>query len=755
MSVRTKAAFAILLALGLLATLGASSWVAKDTRNQRARVRNEGAEMIAEDVATKVDDALIAAQGLGRVADSIWPTVDEYQAFWDTYSSVLEGDPTSVLVLAVPTIELPTFVAAETDINPEFSLSFVNDQPPNGESLLTMRSGNSEIPLGIDLTSLPGSGERLMGVTEGAPSILNSDIREPAAQPGFLQVIRRLEVNGPDGIRRDAWSVVQVDLQWILDDAVQAAGDNFGASFDMVDVGPGGVYGIEAVDGADTAVRTFFAGDLELTMETWHDGQAIGDGAVTQTALVGLALTLGLTLIGYLAVSSKTNRNRARKGESDARRDPLTGLVNRRWIGEHLADLVGESVAVLFCDLDRFKVVNDSAGHAAGDQLLVEVGARIAAVLEDDAHVARFGGDEFLVVCSRVEDIDDHAEAVADRIREVMEQPFVIAGNEFRATMSVGIATAHRMQSGQSEELIRAADVALGMCKKSGRNGFVRYNYGLREAELDRLGFERDLQVALDQGDLVVHYQPIVDREQRPVSYEALVRWKRNDSLVSPAFFLPVVEEIGRMSDLGDIVLDIAVADFAAGIDPESSTTLHVNVDATQLADTAFPNRVQAVLEKNGLDAGRLVLELTEGEWAASIEFIGPVLEALGELGVRLAIDDFGTGHSSLGRALDVKALAEVKLDRSVVRQLFEPRNHAFFSGLAKTLVDIGVSVIAEGIETVEDLRCAEGAGVGLFQGFMFARPAPAAETSFACIEPLGPVAERDSSGTLTGVLKT
>lgn len=729
---------AILGIAGVLATFIAINAFEDDQSRQQQDARETGSTLIGTQAVTQIQESITAAQRLALTTVADWPSTAEYDEVWDSFAPSLPGDSTAVVVLLIEPEEVAAFEEAERAITPGFMVQ------PGGASgdgrFLVARSASPDIPLGLDLNGQPEIAEQLLMIPESAVRVFQSDIRDPATPGNQLQLVRRLRSEGPDGVRRQGWSIVQLDLTPALTAAVESAGPGFGAQFDVDGFDTDLTFGIDRPVDATIVTRTELVGPVEITIDAWSAIDTEMTVSRVGIAAAGLAITLTAMLLARAATSMIATRRRARADARDARHDHLTGIPNRRWVNERLRDLHGQPVAVLFCDLDRFKVVNDSAGHAAGDEILIEVSRRIQATLDEHTNVARFGGDEFLLVCSgNTANVEAHAQRVAEEIREAVAAPFDIGNSEFRTTLSVGIASTEKMVASDVEELLRAADVALGLCKQRGRNNVVTYDDRLRAAELDRLVLERDLQQALDNGDLLVYYQPLVDGSRRIVSYEALVRWKRNGELVMPSEFIPVVEEIGRMRDLGETVLRQAISEFTAGVEADSSITLHINVDATQLSGTAFPALVESVLQSEGLAPERLILELTEGEWGESIEEIVPVIEALATVGVRLAIDDFGTGHSGLGRTLNVPGLAEVKLDRSMVKQLFDERNRTFFTGFTSTLADLGISTVAEGIETEEDLRSAASTGIDCFQGFLFAQPAPAADIDFAATSTCAP----------------
>ena len=741
----SKAFLAAIFLIGVAVTVLAAQALGDQRIDRDRESLSAGSEVISSAANDALTEAIAASQRVALLTVAEWPSAAQFNTEFLSRTSAIPGDSAAVVVLRVDDVALDGLVAAEVLEDPSFD-EIVGDEEPSSSHLLVMRSTSPEVAAGVHLSSRPGLAQRLEQIPMVGIHVFAGDLRGETPDGEQMQLIVRSKAAGPDGARYDSWTIVQVDLPALFDGVEGAAGADFAAGLAFKPIGPVASFATGPSNDGETIEKRIPVGPVELDVTVWVDTQPPGISASTIVVLGGVLAAAVLTFISYLLLAVVANRRTARIRGLEARRDHLTGIANRRWAVEHLQGLRREPVAVLFCDLDRFKVVNDSAGHGAGDVILVQVVERLETVLDEHCRLARFGGDEFLVVCSGVDDVDAHAARIAARINEVTREPFRFGDGEFTTTISIGIASSDGSTETVGEELIRAADVALGMCKQRGRDGSVLYDESLREAELGRLEFEGDLRAALDSGDFVMHYQPIVDSQQRVVSFEALVRWDRAGALLAPGSFLPVVEEIGRLCDLGRIVLRTAVAEFAAGVGDTRRTTLHVNVDAAQLVDSEYPAFVAAVLADHDLHPNRLVLELTEGEWADSIDGIMPTLEALSTLGVRLAIDDFGAGYSNIGRALAVSGLGEVKLDRSLVVSLDRERNHAFFTGFTDTLLQLGVLVVAEGIETHGMFEVARRTGANLFQGFYFARPNSAVNLDFSA-EVLTPELAPSSDG--------
>jgi diguanylate cyclase (GGDEF)-like protein/PAS domain S-box-containing protein len=412
--------------------------------------------------------------------------------------------------------------------------------------------------------------------------------------------------------------------------------------------------------------------------------------------------------------------------------DPLTGLPNRRLLVDRLSRaLAGErrsgcQVGVILLDLDRFKVINDTLGHSAGDELLVAVGERLSHVLRDQDTIARFGGDEFVIL---LDDIGDRARALetAQRISSVFERPFVVATRETSATASIGIALG-RAGSSTPEAMLRNADVAMYRAKAAGRAQVVIYDGRMSAQALERLELEEELRWAVERGELRLHYQPEVDLGTgRIVGMEALVRWQHpREGLLQPSVFIPLAEETGHILAIGRWVLEEAcrqgrlLQEFAAAGAP---LTMSVNLSVREFQRPGIIEQVTEALQGTGLRPEALKLEITESTMMSASQATSRTLRALKGLGVRLAIDDFGTGYSSLSylRRFPVDTL---KIDQSFVAGLKRKgEDRAIVEAVSGLAGALGMDVTAEGIETdgqrrlLEELHCSRG------QGYFFSQP--------------------------------
>jgi len=412
----------------------------------------------------------------------------------------------------------------------------------------------------------------------------------------------------------------------------------------------------------------------------------------------------------------------------EAHHDSVTGLPNRALFLDRLehASRVGRrrgtGITVLFIDLDRFKAVNDSLGHNAGDQLLATVGERIRRQLRTSDAAGRLGGDEFAVLLEGLS--ADQGVAIAERIIQSLTEPFPLAGREVTISASIGVATTEAADLPPSE-LLGRADVAMYCAKKSGAGRVVVFAPQMHADVVERLELQADLQRAIADCRLTLNYQPLVSLvTRRPVGVEALLRWNHpTHGPVSPYVFIPIAEETGLIRELGRWVLREAAEQVATWRQTVPELILNVNVSARQVMDHGLARDVSEVLAATGLPASALTLELTESVLAGDPEAALRQLQALKREGVRLSIDDFGTGYSSLSylRRLPVD---QVKIDRSFVSGLGAGAEDA---AIARTIVELGRSlkleVVGEGIETEDQIRALGALGCGLGQGYHLCRP--------------------------------
>ena len=407
--------------------------------------------------------------------------------------------------------------------------------------------------------------------------------------------------------------------------------------------------------------------------------------------------------------------------------DTLTGLPNRLSMQRRLTELCavlrspGRSCTVILIDLDRFKAVNDSLGHAAGDELLQQVAGRLRKIVGDQEKVFRLGGDEFQVILADRDDIDDLGH-LADEIIRTLSQPYSIAGSRCVIGASLGIACGPR-DGTTGEELMRNADIALYASKGRGRGCHSFFAEELRSLADDRRALEEDLRDAVAKDELSVFYQPVVSMETSTVTgVEALVRWHHPvRGSISPALFIPIAEEANLIEKLGEWILRRACEQAATW--PEK-IRVAVNVSPIQFANPALPSLIVSALANSGLTPDRLELEITEGVFLSESAETDAMFAALKGIGVRLALDDFGTGYSSLGY-LRTAPFDKIKIDQSFVKGATVPgsRNGAIIAAIVALAGALEMETTAEGIETLDQLDFIRNLGVSHVQGYVYSKP--------------------------------
>jgi diguanylate cyclase (GGDEF)-like protein len=443
-----------------------------------------------------------------------------------------------------------------------------------------------------------------------------------------------------------------------------------------------------------------------------------------------------LQSIANVLASAIERRNEAEDAVHRALHDPLTGLPNRALFEDRLGRALaeqerrGSSVAVIFLDIDHFKLVNDSLGHQAGDELLKAVAPRLRQALRPGDTVARFGGDEFGIL---LEDVADESDAtrVAERIAAALAKPFVVWEREHFVTASSGIAVGGAGQL--AEAMIRDSDAAMYRAKERGRARYEIFDEAMRVRVAHRLRIENELRSAIECNELRVHYLPVVSLASGMITgAEALVRWEHpQHGLMDPRDFIPVAEESRLIGAVGRWVLETACRETAAwhAANPDRPPVeISVNMSVRQLGDRELIQAVRRALTAAGVDAMNLSLELTEGALVEETESAFAALTELKRLGVRFALDDFGTGYSSLG-SLQRLPFDAIKLDRSFVERLgHDGVDKAIVTAVVALAQTMALSVVAEGIETKEQLAIVTELGCHRAQGFLFSRPVLAHE---------------------------
>lgn len=472
----------------------------------------------------------------------------------------------------------------------------------------------------------------------------------------------------------------------------------------------------------DLEVRILPADGAELTVHIEAEAEFDAQGRVI--AIAGTTQDI-------------TQRKRAEEQIlSLANYDSLTGLPNRRLFREILGNAVEAAgnvpgnLAALFVDLDRFKYVNDTQGHGAGDALLREVAERLSQCVrwrEDSRDiVARIGGDEFVVLLTNLTDTR-MAQRVAERMLEALRLPFIINGAENLVSASIGIAR-YPEDGADADALLRSADAAMYSVKAQGRNGVRHYTPELNVADRQRWQLEKDLHKALEHNELLLHYQPQIDAQTGAiVGVEALMRWNRGGKLVSPAEFIPVAEETGLIASFGEWALLTAARQgalwLAQGLPP---VRVAVNIPGSHFQRPGFVEMIQGVLAETSLPAGLLELEITETMLMQDVSATIATLKQLTGLGVRLSIDDFGTGYSSFSY-LKRFEIQQLKIDKSFISDINDDNDNEIIAAAIIAMAStLKLEVVAEGVETREQMQILKRRGCHLMQGYYFSKPVAA-----------------------------
>ena len=452
--------------------------------------------------------------------------------------------------------------------------------------------------------------------------------------------------------------------------------------------------------------------------------------------LRGLGRILGLSLRSVDAlVAERSLRRESERRAKESLRDPLTGLPNRTLFLDRLETAAAKaqrrstSIAVLFMDLDGFKLVNDTLGHATGDELLQAVATRLAEATRSGDTVARLGGDEFAVL---VDDLQDRqqAELVAAHLLAAFQAGFSVAGRDLHVSTSIGIAL------GPSPDeppglMLRDADLAMYRAKETRSGGYRVFSEDMRLELVERIELEKDLRLGIDDGELTVVYQPIIElADPRLGGLEALVRWRHpTRGLLTPAEFLPTADQCGLMGAIDDWVLEEAcrqMATWRSDFWVSRDMVVAVNLSGDQLSRVGLAHSIQAHLDRHGLPATALYLEISETAIFGAGSRADTSIKNLTDLGMQVALDDFGIGYSSLSRLRELPVGA-LKLDRSLVAGVDQdPRLQAVFKGIVNLTRDLAIDIVAEGVETPGEDAFIRSTGCAHAQGYLYGRPMPA-----------------------------
>ena len=430
--------------------------------------------------------------------------------------------------------------------------------------------------------------------------------------------------------------------------------------------------------------------------------------------------------------------------EYQAFHDILTGLPNRASLQDHLELLLAQAQrhhsfgALLFMDLDRFKNVNDSLGHHAGDELLIKLSHRLRDSIRKEDLLVRMGGDEFVILLAELSNKRGEAAVKAHKLSqsiiESMLEPLEIAGHKIKTTVSIGITVFPFHKEDDVRDVVREADTAMYQAKNLGRNQAAFFHADMQKRANQRLTMETEIRIAIEQKQFELYYQPQVNNQGNICAIEALLRWNHpTKGVVAPKKFIPVMEDTGLISPVGDWVLDQACkqlqAWITAGIFPQDAT-MAVNISAKQFHINHISETVKATLRKYQIPANRLVLEITESLLLPDDHSVQNELEHLSHLGLTLSIDDFGTGFSSLS-VLQQAPIGQLKIDQRFVKKLGKNKQDAtLVQAIISMAKGLGMEVVAEGVETEEQMKVLTDLGCDLLQGYLISRPQTVEETS-------------------------
>ena len=479
-------------------------------------------------------------------------------------------------------------------------------------------------------------------------------------------------------------------------------------------------------------------------MSVWMPGRVYGSMVAMQHPWLyacvhgGFIGALALANLVYWRASAQT-RDREQAAVADlayhATHDPLTGLLNRRAFSEHAQSMLDArrdtTVAALFVDVDDFKVVNDSLGHDAGDELLTAVTQRLSSVIRKGDLLGRFGGDEFVLCLA--ESSDDAVSQTAGRLSAAVAAPFVLAGVERLVTVSIGLAIAEP-DEWSVDSLLRDADLAMYEAKAAGKAQHHWFDLSMRRKAIDRLELESDLREAVTHGQIEAHFQPQVRvSDGRVVGFEALARWNHpTRGMIPPDVFIPIAEHSGLVGTIGAQMLTLACrhAQLWARTDPALATlSIAINASPRCICDEALPSTVNDILTEAGVEPSRVCIEITESAVVGLSSGAQGVIDGLKALGVRLAIDDFGVGQSSLSQLARLGPIDELKIDKAFIDDICTNRTACRVVGaIISVATGDGLHVVAEGVEDAAQRDTLRELGCPTIQGYFYSRPLPGAD---------------------------
>lgn len=768
----------LLLAGGMWATYSIQNAFERNEVASRQRFFDQEAGFVLDAIEDQLHGYLGNVSDLAIFSGSHDPPTQQQFARFVESTGMISSDSDALLfyVERVEADELPGLVARERQERsaPFFLLA---ERTAGGEDLaLLMRSG-----LASDVNGMPGVdlaasstlrdaldrsaelGQTILVDMSTAFRQLNAD-RELAQQYGLTldgmgeQLFDRFGVSlpGNDGVGLVSVTPVFGDdgalVGWIFGEVLEqgflepyASGttrlsvqltDDLASATSQSTTLPGGAF----FDNSLVARRSFSNGllDFDLSFQGSTGYRPIDRDAVNFLFATGVLLTILISGLVYLKISfgeaTEVLETRLDITSHRAMHDELTGLPNRASLLEDLEHRLslGEPLAVLFIDVDRLKVINDSLGHAVGDQSLIQVAGRLRDAIDPRHHLARFGGDEFVVAITDPQ-LLPVAEGIARAVLDSLEAPLQMDDLELRMSASIGVAARDTNEGAVPGDLLRDADAAMYKAKDAGGNNYQIFDNALRVEAVDRLELEQQIELAIHNREFEAWYQPIVDVPRgQVVALEALVRWRRSDGeLEMPGRFLPVAHETGQIVMIGEQVMQQSCQKSASLAQQGlfRAPQMAINVSERELADPNFLERVERSIRNAGIAPQHVTIEINENIMIDRVEASIELLRHLERQGLRLSIDDFGTGLSSLSYFKRLSMMNELKIDRSFVMELCTSvADQAIVTSIVAMSRSLGIEVIAEGVETIDQTEKLLELGVSRMQGYYFCRPKPPLE---------------------------
>ncbi|WP_244291709.1 MULTISPECIES: EAL domain-containing protein [Vibrio] len=563
---------------------------------------------------------------------------------------------------------------------------------------------------------------------------------------GGIAVIGRNPVFLGEGLEQRFWGFTSalIFLEDLLDSTDLAQLETKGYRYELSRVSPETKQTETIAQSKGTLTSPSRSSIINVPNATWTLAVSRPDSSHAWLSFLGYAASITIAFASSWVMwfvlrqpeqLQKVVKQKTRELEQIALYDYLTGLANGRLLNMYLKHTIKQTsngtqlAALLYCDLDDFKRINDSLGHEAGDNLLKQISERLTSVVGKDDVVARHGGDEFTILLSEYGTVEE-IEAIANKLIEIISQPVVLGKKQFSVSASIGI-TMIPSDGLDVTTLIRNADMAMYAAKKDGKNNYCFFNSTLRDKAMHKASIEEGLSSAILNKQFVLHYQPIVDFSNDKIcGYEALIRWNRpKEGLLYPDQFIGIAEESGKIIDIGYCVFrEVCKVVKMRQQHTAESYRISVNLSPRQFTDVDLLDNIRQIIDEVGVEASYLEIEITESTLMENVEEAIDILHRLKELGVSVAIDDFGTGYSSLAM-LKRLPVDKLKIDRSFVNEMdYNRSDQKIVQALISMAHTLQISVTGEGIETAEQLKLLKQYGCDYGQGYLFSKPVPIAQ---------------------------